>query len=474
MTRMNYDLTILGGGSGGLTAARIAASLGARVLLIDKERLGGDCLNYGCVPSKSLIHVARIVHESKDAARFGLMPANLGVDMAKVTDYVQGVISRVGEAEKIYTEGVTIKFGKVSFNSPTELSLNGEIFTSRNTLIATGSHPATPEVEGLKEVGFWTNEDVFDLMNLPASLIVVGGGPVGVELGQAFARLGTKVTLVQGPDRILPKEDPEVSATVTNVLKDEGIEIVTTARFVQASCNGDKKVVMAKQGDSMLTFEADEILLALGRQPNVEGLNLEAAGIKYDNKGIKVDDYLQTSASNVLAIGDVIGGYLFTHVAVYQAGVAVRNALVPIGKKKVDYRVVPWCTFTDPEAARVGLTPDEAEKKYKQVRIVKLPCTDIDRAQTEGQTVGFIKLVLASKKDEIVGAHMVGARAGEMLGEMALAMQNNLTLNDILSTIHAYPTMNTGIQQASFEAYLESTAVANNRRIVRTVLSLRR
>ena len=215
-------------------------------------------------------------------------------------------------------------------------------------------------------------------------------------------------------------------------------------------------------------------MLALGRQPNVEGLNLEAAGIKYDNKGIKVDDYLQTSSSNVLAIGDVIGGYLFTHVAVYQAGVAVRNALVPIGKKKVDYRVVPWCTFTDPQAARVGLTPDEAEKKYKQVRIVKLPCTDIDRAQTEGQTVGFIKLVLASKKDEIVGAHMVGARAGEMLGEMALAMQNNLTLNDILSTIHAYPTMNTGIQQASFEAYLESTAVANNRRIVRTVLSLRR
>ena len=182
MTRMNYDLTILGGGSGGLTAARIAASLGARVLLIDKERLGGDCLNYGCVPSKSLIHVARIVHEAKDAARFGLMPANLGVDMAKVTDYVQGVISRVGEAEKIYTEGVTVKFGKVSFNSPTELSLNGEIFTSRNTLIATGSRPATPKVEGLKEVGFWTNEDVFDLMNLPASLIVVGGGPVGVDV----------------------------------------------------------------------------------------------------------------------------------------------------------------------------------------------------------------------------------------------------------------------------------------------------
>ena len=229
----------------------------------------------------------------------------------------------------------------------------------------------------------------------------------------------------------------------------------------------------ARQGDQLLTFEADEIILALGRQPNIEGLNLEAAGIKYDNKGLKVDEYLQTSASNVLAIGDVIGGYLYTHVAVYQSGVAVRNALVPVGKKKVDYRVVPWCTFTNPEAARVGLTPDEAEKHYKQVRIVKLPWADIDRAQTENETTGFIKLVLAGKKDEIVGAHMVGAHAGEMLGEMALAMQHNLTLNDIFNTIHVYPTMNTGIQQAAFEAYLEGEAAAGNRKIVRTVLSLR-
>lgn len=195
--------------------------------------------------------------------------------------------------------------------------------------------------------------------------------------------------------------------------------------------------------------------------------------MKYDNKGIKVDDNLQTTSSNILAIGDVTGGYLFTHVAAYQAGVAVRNALVPVGKKKVDYRVVPWCTFTDPEAARVGLTPDEAEKQYKQTRIVKFPWSDIDRAQTEGETVGFIKLVLAGKKDEIVGAHMVGARAGELLGEMALAMQHSLTLNDIFNTIHAYPTMNTGIQQTVFEAYLEGTSAANNRKIVRTVLSFR-
>jgi len=468
-----YDMAIIGGGSGGLTAARVASVLGANVLLVDKERLGGDCLNYGCVPSKSLIHVARIVQKARESASLGLMSANLSVNMAKVSEYVQGVIDRVAEGEKIYTEGVTVKFGQITFKSATELVLNGEIFTSRNTLIATGSRPVMPRLEGLEEVGYLTNESVFDLMNLPSSIVIVGGGPVGVELSQAFERLGAKVTIIQEQERILPREDPEVSESVARVLISEGIDIVTNARFVKAGRSGNKKVVTATQGAQLLNFEADEIVLAVGRQPNIEGLNLEAAGIKYDKNGIKVDDYLQTSASNILAIGDVIGGYLFTHVAVYQAGVAVRNALVPVGKKKVDYRVVPWCTFTDPEAARVGLTPEDAEKQYKQVRIVKFPWAEIDRAQAENETTGFIKLVLAGKKDEIVGAHMVGARAGEMLGEIALAMQHNLTLNDILGTIHVYPTINTGIQQAVFEAYLEGAAAASNRKIVRTVLSLR-
>ncbi len=469
-----YDLLIIGGGSGGLTAARLAHALGASVLLLDKQSLGGDCLNYGCVPSKSLIHVARVVHEAQNAVKVGLGQAQLEVDMARVSNYIQGVIGSVHEAEQVYTEGVSVKFGNVSFKSPKELIVNGEVIRSRNILIASGSHPAVPAIEGLEEVGYWTNEDVFDLMHLPSSLVVVGGGPIGVELSQAFERLGTKVTLIQGPDRILPKEDPEVSAEIARVLEDEGIEIITGARFVGASRSGDKKVVIASKGDQPLRFEADQILIALGRQPNVAGLNLEAAGINYDAKGIKVDDYLQTSASNVLAVGDVIGGYLFTHVAAYHAGVAVRNALVPIAKKKVDYRIVPWCTFTNPEAARVGLTPEEARAKHKKVRIVKFPWADIDRAQTEGETTGFIKLVLADGKDELVGAHMIGGCAGELLGELSLAMQHNLTLNDILATIHAYPTLNTGIQQAAFEAYLGSNALTSNRRIVRTVQAFRR
>ncbi len=474
MTHTRYDLTIIGGGSGGLTAARLAASLGANVLLIDKERLGGDCLYTGCVPSKSLIHAAHIIHQARNAAKLGLMPANLEVDMAIVNNHIQAIIGRVAEGEKVYTEGVTVKFGEVSFKSATKLTLNGETFTSRNTLISTGSRPLIPSIEGLEETGYLTNEDVFNLMSLPSSLLIVGGGPIGVELGQAFRRLGTDVTIIEGLDRILPKEDPEVSATLTGVLRSEGINVVTNAPFINAERDGNKKVVTAKQGEKFLAIEADEILLTIGRQPNVEGLNLEAAKITYTNKGIQVNEHLQTSAPNVFAIGDVIGGYLFTHMAAYQAGIAIRNALVPVGKKKVDYRVVPWCIFTDPELARVGLTADEVENHHKQTRIVKFPVADIDRAQAENETRGFIKLILAGKKEEIVGAQLVCAHAGELLGELALAMRHHLTINDILDTIHAYPTMSTGIQQTAFEAYILGASIKSNRKIVHTLLRLRK
>lgn len=474
MTHSQYDMTIIGGGSGGLTAARLATSLGANVLLIDKERLGGDCLNYGCVPSKSLIHVAQVVHQARYAAKLGFMPANLEVDMAKVSQYIQGVIGRVAESEKAYTEGATVKFGEVSFKSATALSLNGETITSRNTLISTGSRPLIPTIEGLEETGYLTNEDVFHLMSLPSSLLIIGGGPIGVELGQAFRRLGTDVTIIEGLHRILPQEDPEASAILTEVLQFEGINVMTNTLFSNAKRDGYKKVVTAKQGEKRLTIETDEILLTIGRQPNVEGLNLEAAGITFSNKGIQVNEHLQTSAPNIFAIGDVIGGYHFTHVAAYQAGIAVRNALVPIGMKKVEYRVVPLCIFTDPEAARVGLTSDEAENQYKQTRVVKFPVADIDRAQAENAIKGFIKLVLAGKKEEIVGAQLVCAHAGELIGEMALAIQHHLTINDLLDTIHAYPTMSTGIQQAAFDAYLLGAGVKRNRKLVHTLLSLRK
>lgn len=473
MARPHYDLAIIGGGSGGLTAARVARELGANVVLIDKERIGGDCLNYGCVPSKSLIHVARVMHQTREAMSLGLTPASPGVDMAKVAAYVQGVIERVSKTEESYVEGVTVKFGQVTFHSPTTLQVNDEVITSRNILIATGSHPDLPEIAGLQEVGYLTNEDVFNLTQLPASIAIIGGGPIGVELGQALGRLGARITIIQRAERILPREDPEVSTTIAQALQAEGITIITHAYPVKIERNGYKKFLMVQQGDQVLKVEVDEILLAAGRSPNSQGLNLEAAGVSYSEQGIQVNTYLQTSASNIFALGDVIGGYLFTHVAASQASIAVRNALLPVSKKKVDYRAVPWCTFSDPEVGHVGLTPQEAQQQYRQTRVVKLPCSNIDRAQTEQATLGFIKLVLAGKKDEIVGAHIVAAHAGEMLGEMALAIRHHLTINAIFNTMHAYPTMNTGLQQAAFEAYLGSAQAITNRRIIRAVLNLR-
>ncbi|QBD76198.1 NAD(P)/FAD-dependent oxidoreductase [Ktedonosporobacter rubrisoli] len=471
-TNYDYDLTILGGGSGGLTAARVAASLGARVLLIDKERLGGDCLYTGCVPSKSLIHVAQIVHQANNAARLGLTTHGIDVDMAHINTYIQGVIKRVYEAEHIYTDDVTVKFGSVSFQSPTALLLDSERITSRSTIIVTGSHPVIPQIAGLADLGYLTNEDVFQLTRLPASLLIVGGGPIGVELGQALARLGVRITIIQGPERILPREDPAVSAAITDVLESEGVTVVTKARAQNVERSGAKKRLIVKRGDQFIAFEADELLLAVGRQPNVDGLGLDKLGIACTAQGIQVNSYLQTTRKNIFALGDVIGGYLFTHVAAYQAGVAVRNALLPVSKKKVDYRVLPWCTFTDPEAARVGLTYEEAQQQHRQVRAVTLPWADIDRAQTEGATTGFIQLVLAGKKEEIVGAHMVGTHAGELLGEIALAMQHHLTISDMLATIHPYPTLTTGLQQAVFEAQLSGRQGHTNRRIVSTMLRL--
>jgi pyruvate/2-oxoglutarate dehydrogenase complex dihydrolipoamide dehydrogenase (E3) component len=473
MARYQYDVIILGGGSGGLTAARLAAALGARTAVIDKERLGGDCLHYGCVPSKALIHVAKVVSQTKAAQTLGVLPSDLQVDMARVSAHVQQVIERVSAAEQAYVQEATVRFGHATFRSPYELDLHGETISSGHFIIATGSRPLIPAVEGLEAAGYLTNEDVFDLRRLPPSLVVVGGGPIGVELAQAFARLGSQVTLIQGPERLLPKEEPEVSHAIEHALERDGVRVEIGARMERVYRQGEKKVVEARRGDAVLTAEGDALLIALGRHPNVEGLHLEAAGIDYDQQGIKTDASLRTTASPIYAIGDVLGGYLFSHVAAYHAKVAVRNALVPVARKKVDERVVPWVTFSDPEAARVGLTEAEARQYGRQIQVVRFPWQEIDRAQTEGDLEGFIKLILSRRGDTILGAHLVGARAGELLGELALAMQHRLGLQKVLATIHAYPTLSTGLQQTGFEWYLASPALRRARQLIRLLLSWR-
>ena len=472
--QFTYDLVILGGGSGGLTAARLAASLGARTLLLEKERLGGECLHSGCVPSKSLIHIARLLSQARQAQRFLGMSSSVGIMMASVAAYIQEVKSVVQTTEEQYVEGVTVRFGHATFQSPTTLLLGEERITSRAFIIATGSRPAIPAIAGLSEGSYLTNETVFESLALPSSLAVIGGGPLGVELAQAFARLGSRVTILQRADRLLPREDPAVSEIVASTLQADGVTIFTQAHVTGVSRNGEMNVLTVKSGQSELRVEAAEVLLAVGRRPNVEGLNLKAAGVVYHEQGIVVDAFLRTSAPHIFAIGDVIGGYHFSHVAAYQAAIAVRNALVPFGKRRANERVVPWCTFTDPEAARVGLTEAEARSRYPRVRVVTFPYTDIDRARTDNEPTGFLKLVLAGKREEIVGAHLVGAHAGELIGELGLAMRQRLPLSALRATIHTYPTFSTGIQQLAFEAYLQGTEARRNRSIVQMFLALRR
>ncbi|GCE03045.1 dihydrolipoyl dehydrogenase family protein [Dictyobacter aurantiacus] len=471
---MNYDLTIIGGGSAGLTAARIAHSLGARVLLIDKERLGGDCLHYGCVPSKSLIHVADLVMQARQVARFGVQGGQGQIDMEKVGQYIQEVIGRVAANEQADIEGVDIAFGKVTFQSPGVLRLNDKNITSRYTLIATGSRPAIPALPGLAEIGFLTNETVFDLTRLPSSLIVLGGGPVGVEMAQALARLGTRVTIVQRAPQLLPREEPEIAETLADLLRADGITIYTKAQALQISQHDGQKRLSIQQDEQTLLLEAEEVLVATGRRPNVAGLELASIGLHHTERGIVVNDYLQTNLPHIFALGDVLGDLFFTHVAAYQAGVAVRNALLPIGKQKVDYRVLPWCTFTRPQVAHIGLTHAQAQGQYKHVRAVTFPWREIDRAQTEHEQAGFIKLILKGRKEEIVGAHLIGSQAGELLGELSLAMKHHLTISHIYNTIHPYPTYSTGLQQATFHAYLLGSTVNTNRKLIQTILRMKK
>ena len=474
----DYDVVVIGGGSGGLVAARLAHGLGAKVALVDKARLGGDCLYTGCVPSKTLIHIAKVAHTLRHSQERGIGTATPTVEMPRVAATIAGVIATIGHEEAAYVVGVDVRFGAATFTDAHTLTVDDTPITSQRFILATGSHPAVPDLPGLDAIPYLTNEDVFDLAQLPPSLIVLGGGPVGCELSQAFARLGSKVTLIQRAARLLPKEEPDVSQAVQQALEADGVRVVLNAQARRVSRTDDGQyhlqISVAKGDTALLTSAA--LLVATGRRPNVANLALEAAGVGYTAaEGVTVDRHLRTSANHIYAIGDVVaGGYHFTHVAAAQAGVAAPNALLPgLFARSLNDTAVPWVTFTDPQAARVGLTEVEARQRFgAAVRVQQIPFASIDRAQTEGQTAGFIKLILG-KRDAILGAHIVGANAGEMIAEVALAMRHRLGVAGIIATIHAYPTFATGVQQAAFEAYLTSASFASARGIIKRFLPKR-
>ncbi len=438
---MKVDIAIIGAGSGGLSVAAGAAQLGASVVLIEKHKMGGDCLNYGCVPSKALIAAAEAAQAVRTSGRFGVNGHEPKADFAMVNDHAHGVIAAIApndSVERFRGLGVNVIQAAGKFVNGSTVDADSQEISARRIVIATGSSASIPPIPGLADVPYLTNETVFDLREAPGHLIIIGGGPIGLELAQAHRRLGCNVTVLEAMS-ILPKDDPEAAEVVRSRLVAEDVTIIEKARIERIERRGNAIAAMVSTAGQSHWIEGTHLLVAAGRRPNVNGLNLEAAGIAYDRAGIKVDPRLRTTNKRVFAIGDVAGGYQFTHMAGYHAGIVIRNALFNL-PAKVDYRAVPWVTYTDPELAHVGQTEASARERDPSAKSVKWLFAENDRAQAERETEGFIKAVIG-QRGAILGATIVGRHAGELILPWVLAVQKRLTAKDMTSIIAPYPTL---------------------------------
>ncbi|MDG2047177.1 MAG: FAD-dependent oxidoreductase [Halioglobus sp.] len=447
--QFDNNLIVIGAGSGGLVAALIAATVKAEVTLIERHQMGGDCLNTGCVPSKALIRSARIAQYAQRAEEFGLAPMPVKVNFPKVMQRVQDIIKTIephDSVERFSQLGVNCVQGDAKILSPWEVRVNGETLTTRNIVIATGARPRVPDIPGLATLDYLTSDTVWDIRELPERLLVLGAGPIGCELAQSFARLGSKVALVTDVDRLLLREDSEVSERVHAEFIRQNIEVHTNFSPLSFDADGDVQtcVFNTPQGQQKLMF--DRVLLSVGRCANVEELGLENLGIAVGPGGtVEVDEFLRTALPTIFACGDVVGPYMFTHMASHQAWYAVVNALFGrLRRFKVDYSVVPWATFTDPEVARVGLNEYEAQASNIAFEVSRYELAELDRAIADGEAHGFIKVLTEPGRDRILGATIVGYHASELINEFVLAMKHGLGLGKILGTIHIYPTLSEG------------------------------
>lgn len=453
-----FDVAVVGGGTAGITAAEIARANGKRVVLIEQGRIGGECTWDGCVPSKALIRAARLRHDIEHAAEFGLRVGGVQVDFPAVMASVHETIARIAhfeDAAHMEARGIAVRKGRAHLAARNTVTVNGDQIRAARIILCTGSRPSIPPIEGLNDVSCLTNESLFELTRLPQYLLVLGAGATGLEMGQAFRRLGSEVTIVDMERNLLPREDADIAACAQGLLEREGMRFMLGAQVERVSASGDAIAMNAVVDGGRRTVQGDTLLVATGRRPNTENLGLEDLGIEVGKQGIVVNQRLRTTVEGIYAAGDVTGLYPFTHVAAHQARIAANNVSDKGGK--ADYRVVPWVIFTEPEIAHVGLTESEARKRHgDEIHVVTLPYTAIDRAVIERQPQGLIKVIVGKKpligyalgEGEVLGAHIIGALAGELLHEFVISMQAQTFSGRLAQAIHAYPTMSMGVQQA--------------------------
>ena len=447
-----WDVIVIGGGGSGITAAFTANGFGKKTLLVEKDKMGGECTWNGCIPSKTLINIAHNAHVTKQMT--GSLP-----DLRKTMDTIKTVQESVFHHESpevLKEKGIDYKNGRASFTGKNTISVNGEELTAKKFIIATGTSPMVPPIEGINSIQYLTNETIFKIDDLPKSLIILGGGPIGVELGQALNRLGVTVTLVERNNRILPRDDKEISERMSEIMIKEGVKIEVNASAVNVENNGSSINLTVERNNKRLNIDADKILVAVGRQANLKLLNLEKAGVQTHQKGVTVNKHLRTTNPNIYAAGDITGPYLFSHMAEYQGKTAAMNAILP-WKSKVNYNHIAWTTFTQPEMAQAGST--EEDFSPSKIRVFKYNFEDLDRTMTHPGESGLLKIV-CDRKYKILGASIIGPRAGELIGEIQIMKTLGIPLTRAVNVIHPYPTYGDIIRQIAKKAYLDK--ILNN------------
>jgi len=446
MAKYDANLVVIGAGSGGLVSALIAAAVKSKVVLIERHKMGGDCLNTGCVPSKAILRSAKVASTMSRAEEFGFESVDVKPVFSKVMKRVHDIIETIephDSIERFTGLGVECVTGEGEIIDKHTVRVGDRDIRTKSIIIAAGARPFVPPIKGVEDIDYLTSDNVWELEELPERLVVLGGGPIGCELSQAFSKLGSKVTMVEMMGQLMGREDSDVAELITDKFKNDGINVLTDHKAVRFTNDGEK-VLHCETDDGPVEIPFDKVLIAVGRKANSDGMNLEKLGIKLRGNGtIETDEYLRTDVPNIFAVGDIAGPYQFTHTASHQAWYATVNALFGFAKKfKVDYRVIPWATFTMPEVARVGLSERDAKEKGIEVQVTEYGIDDLDRAIADGEAHGFIKVLTPKNgKDTILGVTIVGSHAGELIAEYVLAMKHNLGLNKILGTIHLYPSM---------------------------------